>query len=120
MTGSIEELELNVVRVAQAQHRSVRHVGDRRVDHSERSEPLRPVVQLGTAGHFEGQVVEASATWIERRVRMGVVLLQTQHHARGVLQDDFAVPVLLTLEALEDVEVEELAVPGGAGLTVGD
>ncbi len=78
-TPRVDELELDVVGIAEHQRRERRRpldVADTRVGDAQLVELGRPGVEVRAAGHSEADVIEAGPTLVERLAVVGLVMVQ--------------------------------------------
>src|SRR5215469_13314627 len=70
------ELELDVVRIPEDDHRADGSLGCRREHHVRIAKPLLPARELSSGGHRKREVVETGAELIEHAVRVAQILAQ--------------------------------------------
>src|SRR5690349_8277459 len=120
--GEGDQLELDVVGVAEVQRPAPPVLGDRAVGDAPRLELGDPLVQRLAVGHGEADVVEPGADGVERLAGVGGVFVHDDEHrpVLGAQDDGVATVAAVVLLAGELLEAEQVAVPGDALLDVRD
>jgi hypothetical protein len=117
-----EQLELNVVRVAEDEHRSTRYGVRRRdggMDDCGVRRPRRPGVEFRAAGDSECQVVQAGARLVECVLAAVPVLREPQASVQAVVPEKHLAACPVGRRVLPGApETEHLLIPGRARVNV--
>ncbi len=112
-----EELEGNVVGVAEGQAGPVRGVDDVSVRDRELVEPLLPPLELRSIGTGKGHMVQPRSQFARRLGRLGVrVLVEAEESPVAQKPDDVVERPRILVE--DGLGIKEPAVPGDAALQV--